>query len=73
MAKATVKAADMEHRRKINFNIGRYNSAVPSGQAQFSDLHLARQRAKNLKWRALETLDQQLEDFEMNLTKKGER
>jgi L-lactate dehydrogenase complex protein LldF len=71
MAKATVKAADMEHRRKINFNIGRYNSAVPSGQAQFSDLHLARQRAKNLKWRALETLDQQLEDFEMNLTKKG--
>ena len=28
IAKSTIKAADMEHRRKINFNIGKYNSKV---------------------------------------------
>jgi len=70
-AKSAVKAADLEHRRKVNFNIGKYNTAVVAGKHQFSDLHLARERAKNLKWRALEMLDQHLEDFETNLTKRG--
>ncbi|HMW26331.1 MAG TPA: LutB/LldF family L-lactate oxidation iron-sulfur protein, partial [Ferruginibacter sp.] len=58
-------------RRKINFNIGRYNAVVPKGKQQFADVHLARERAKNLKWRAIETLDQQLEEFELNFTKRG--
>jgi L-lactate dehydrogenase complex protein LldF len=31
----------------------------------------ARERAKNAKWRAIETLDQQLEQFEMQFTKRG--
>lgn len=71
LAKSTIKAADLEHRRKINFNIGRYNSVVPLGKQQFSDLELARERAKNIKWRAIETLDQQLESFEANFTARG--
>jgi L-lactate dehydrogenase complex protein LldF len=71
IAKTTVKAADLEHRRKINFNIGRYNASVPKGKEQFADVHLARERAKNTKWRAIETLDQQLEEFELNFTKRG--
>lgn len=71
MAKATVKAADKEHRRKINFNIGKYNAVVPQGKQQFADVHLARERAKNIKWRAIETLDQQLEEFEANITRRG--
>lgn len=71
IAKSTVKAADLEHRRKINFNIGKYNAVVPKGKEQFTDVHLARERAKNLKWRAIETLDQQLEEFELNFTKRG--
>ncbi len=71
LAKSTVKAADLEHRRKINFNIGKYNAAVPMGKMQFFDVHLARERAKNAKWRAIETLDQQLEEFELNFTKRG--
>lgn len=70
-AKSTVKAADLEHRRKINFNIGKYNAVVPKGKEQFADTHLARERAKNVKWRAIETLDQQLEEFELNFTKRG--
>lgn len=71
IAKSTVKAADREHRRKINFNIGRYNAAVPQGQQQFEYLHQARERAKNIKWRAIETLDKQLEDFEKAITARG--
>lgn len=71
MAKSAVKAADLGHRRTINFNIGKYNAVVPLGKEQFSDVHLARERAKNIKWRAIEMLDQHLEEFEANLTKRG--
>src|SRR4051812_32121658 len=71
LAKSTIKAADREHRRKINFNISRYNAVVPVGKQQFTDLHLARERAKNVKWRAIESLDKQLETFEAQITKKG--
>mgnify|MGYP003593017264 FL=1 len=71
IAKSTVKAADLEHRRKINFNIGRYNAVVPQGKAQFDNVNIARERAKNSKWRAIESLDQQLEEFEMNFSKRG--
>ncbi|MEI6949133.1 lactate utilization protein B [Paraflavisolibacter sp. H34] len=70
-AKSTVKATDREHRRKINFNIARYNAVVPVGKQQFTQLHLARERAKNRKWQALETLDRQLETFEQNSTRRG--
>lgn len=72
-ARSTVKAEDLDHRKKINFNIGRYNSVVPQGKQQFAELNLARERAKNIKWRAIETLDQQLEEFESNFTKRGGR
>ncbi len=71
IAKSTIKAADKEHRRKINFNIGKYNAVVPSGKQQFSDINLAREKAKNLKWKAIETLDKQLEQFEAMIMKRG--
>ncbi|HEY9364483.1 MAG TPA: LutB/LldF family L-lactate oxidation iron-sulfur protein [Chitinophagaceae bacterium] len=71
IANSNIKAADKEHRRKINFNIGKYNAVVPQGKSQFSNEHLARERAKNIKWRAMENLDQYLEEFEANITKRG--
>lgn len=71
MAKTTVKAADKEHRRKINFNIGKYNAVVPQGKQQFMDVNLVREKAKNLKWKAIESLDTQLETFEAQITKRG--
>lgn len=71
LAKSTVKAADMQHRKTINFNIGRYNAVVPQGKLQFENVHLAREKAKNIKWRAIETLDQQLETFELNFNRRG--
>jgi L-lactate dehydrogenase complex protein LldF len=66
-----LKAVDKEHRRKINFNIGRYNAVVPQGKEQFSDINLARERAKNTKWLSLEKLDKQLEEFEVNISRQG--
>lgn len=71
IAKSTVKSADLDHRRKINFNIGRYNAAVPAGKQQFPDISSARERAKNIKWRAIESLDTYLENFEAAFTKRG--
>ncbi len=71
IAKSTIKAADLEHRRKINFNIGKYNAVVPIGKQQFTDVMLAREQAKNKKWEAIEHLDQYLEQFEQNITARG--
>lgn len=69
--KSEEKGFDLAHRSKINFNIGKYNTTVPQGKAQFEELDLARERAKNIKWRAIETLGQMLEDVEMQLLRRG--
>jgi L-lactate dehydrogenase complex protein LldF len=71
LAKSTVKASDKSHRRKINFNISRYNAVVPVGKQQFTDVSLAREQAKNIKWNAIEHLDKHLEAFETNITRRG--
>jgi L-lactate dehydrogenase complex protein LldF len=71
IAKSTIKAADLDHRNKVNFNINRYNQTVPLGKQQFTDVDLAIERAKNIKWRTLESLDQYLEAFEANFTARG--
>ena len=71
IAKSTIKAADKEHRRKLNFNIGKYNAVVPQGKEQFFDLALAREKAKNIKWKAIENLGEQLENFDSATTKRG--
>ena len=71
IAKSTIKAADLDHRRKINFNISKYNAVVPIGKQQFSDNMLAREIAKNKKWDAIEHLDTYLENFEKRISARG--
>lgn len=71
LAKSEVKAQDLEHKRKVAFNIDKYNAAVVNGKKQFADLELARKKAKNAKWKAIENLDQYLEQFEQNFTARG--
>lgn len=71
IAKSTIRAADLDHRRKINFNIGKYNAVVPQGKSQFAELMLAREKAKNRKWDAIEHLDRYLEEFEKKIMAKG--
>ena len=69
--KSAVKSGDRAHRKTINFNIGKYNAVVPQGKLQFAGLDTARERAKNIKWRAIESLDATLESFETAITRRG--
>jgi L-lactate dehydrogenase complex protein LldF len=71
LAKSAVKAGDLEHKRKLAFNIQKYNDTVVKGKQQFADLDLARRKAKNVKWKTIENLDKYLELFEKNFTARG--
>lgn len=71
LAKSAVKANDLEHKRKLAFNIQKYNDSVVKGKQQFADLDVARKRAKNVKWKTIENLDKYLEQFEKNFTARG--
>jgi L-lactate dehydrogenase complex protein LldF len=64
-------AFDMAHRRKINFNMGKYYAAVAIGKRQYSNLEKARIRAAATKHKVLENLDKYLNDFETNFTRNG--
>jgi L-lactate dehydrogenase complex protein LldF len=65
------KAFDLDHRRKINFNISKYNHSVEKGLLQFDNLELARKRANATKWKVMENLDKYLLEFESNFMRKG--
>lgn len=71
LKKSKLKASDREHRRKINFNIAKYESSVTRGKLQFEDLESAKEKAKNLKWRVIERMDYYLEIFESAITQRG--
>ncbi|MBC7553743.1 MAG: iron-sulfur cluster-binding protein [Taibaiella sp.] len=71
LAKSEVKAGDLEHKRKIAFNIDKYNSSVIKGKHQFENLDYARRKAKNVKWKVIEQLDTYLEQFEASFIKRG--
>ncbi len=69
--KSEQKAFDVEHKRKLLFNIGKYNDTVIQGKKQYADLEYVRKKVKNLKWKALENLDKYLIEFETNFTANG--
>ena len=69
--KAEKVAFDLEHRRKINYNISRYNDAVIKGKEQYTQLELAKERAANRKSKVINDLDKYLIEFETNFTRKG--
>jgi L-lactate dehydrogenase complex protein LldF len=71
MTKSKAKAPDLEHKRKLMFNIQKYADTVVKGKAQFQDLTLARMKAKNLKWEAIEHLDEYLLQFEAAFKSRG--
>ncbi len=71
LAKSDIKAHDLEHKRKLAFNINKYLEKVVEGKEQFEDLDLARKRAKNIKWAAIENLADNLEQFEQKFTARG--
>lgn len=68
---AGVKAFDMDHRRIINHNIGKYDNAVTRGLAAFANLENAKRRGHVIKWRVMENLDKFLPEFEQNFQRRG--
>lgn len=71
LEKSEAKANDLAHKHTIAFNIGKYNNAVVKGKEQFAALDTARKKAKNIKWKAIEELDKNLELFERNFLQRG--
>ncbi len=70
--KASEKVAfDETHRKKIRFNIGKYNAAVEKGVNIYDNLDLARDRAGFIKYKIINDLDAQLIQFEDNFTANG--
>jgi L-lactate dehydrogenase complex protein LldF len=71
LADAEKRSFDPEHRRRLDFNIGRYDENVIGGKQQFSNLELARRRAAMRKHKTLSNLDRYLVEFESNFEKHG--
>lgn len=71
LVKADEKAFDVAHRKTINFNIGRYNTAVERGLSKFENLENSKKKAHTIKWRVMENLDKLLPEFEANFQKRG--
>jgi L-lactate dehydrogenase complex protein LldF len=65
------KAFDLSHRKKLNFNIGRYDHSVSIGKLQYSDLELAKTRAAHIKNKVIDNLEKYLIEFEANFSKRG--
>jgi L-lactate dehydrogenase complex protein LldF len=69
---ADKKAFDLEHRRKIRFNIGKYDAAVTAGMQHYAQHELARSRGAYLKAQVLEKLDTYLLEFGTPNPHRGE-
>ena len=65
------KAFDANHRRIINYNIGKYDAAVKRGLSKFINLEVAKRKGHVIKWKVMENLDKFLPEFESNFQRRG--
>ncbi|HWZ15869.1 MAG TPA: LutB/LldF family L-lactate oxidation iron-sulfur protein [Mucilaginibacter sp.] len=65
------KAFDLDHRRIINYNIGKYDAAVDRGLSKIINLEHAKRKGHVIKWKVMENLDKYLPEFEANFQKRG--
>lgn len=65
------KAFDVNHRKIINFNIGRYDNSVERGISKLANLENSKRKAHVIKWKVMENLDKLLPEFEANFQRKG--
>lgn len=68
---ATVKSADLEHRRTIRTGIDHYEAALERTGARFHDWEAARQRLHEIKWEGVNHLDHYLLEFEARIQERG--
>lgn len=71
LEKASRKSFDSEHRKRLDFNIGKYEQAVIQGKQHYRDIELAKRRAANIKWKAINKLDTYLIEFQKNFEQHG--
>ena len=64
-------ASDLKHRKTINFNISKYDTAVKNGKLRYRDMDLAKKRASYLKEKVVANLAEYLVTFEKNALKNG--
>jgi L-lactate dehydrogenase complex protein LldF len=65
------KSFDLDHRKIINYNIGKYDSAVERSLTKFHNLENSKKKAHVVKWKVMENLDKLLPEFEANFQRKG--
>jgi len=71
LKEAETESFDNELHRKLNYNILQYSNTVKKGVLQYNDVEVAKQRAKNIKWKTMENLDKYLIEFEKKFTANG--
>jgi len=64
-------AFDEKHRKTIQFNISRYNTAVNKGMARYNDVEKAKNQAAAIKRDVLRNWDKYLIQFEENISARG--
>jgi L-lactate dehydrogenase complex protein LldF len=65
------KAFELDHRRIINNNIGKYNNAFGKGLSRMINLDNSKKKGHAIKWKVMENLDKFLPEFESNFQKRG--
>ena len=65
------KAFDFDHRRIINYNMGKYDAAVHKGLSKIINIDTAKRKGHVIKWKVMENLDKFLPEFEANFQKRG--
>lgn len=71
LKKTATVAFDLEHRRRINHNVGIYEQAVSGGKQLYSNIELAKRKAAVIKHRVINQLEHQLIEFEKNFEENG--
>ena len=61
----------MNHRKIINYNIGKYDAAVDRGLSKIINLENAKRKGHVVKWKVMENLDKFLPEFEANFQRRG--
>ena len=64
-------AADLKHRKTINYNLSKYDESAKRGKLRYRNLDLAKQRGSYLKEKVAANLAENILKFEKNAIKNG--
>lgn len=64
-------AFDTEHRKRISFNMSKYDAAVQKGLGLYMDMEAARKKAAEIKLKVIRNLDKHIIDFTEKFESRG--